>query len=158
MAYQILGIDPTQIVAATGIPEFPLGQIGEDQNGNRYIYGRANSAITLKFPVRVSTGFDFTASGNAQAADAVALVTLADNEYAWFQISGVCSAVNLATGITAGEFLSALTDANGDFVAVVAINEGGATNHTGVGKFTVRAKALEDEDSGVASVYLYNWM
>lgn len=157
MPYQILGIDPTQVVEATGTGEFPLGQIGEDSDGNRFIYGRAGAAIGAKEACKFNAAWDFTESGNAGIIDAVSQVALADNEYGWFQTAGVCAAANLATGVNGLEPLSAIADANGDFVSVVGVGEGGAVTHV-AGAQAIRAKALEDEDAGVGDIFLYTWI
>lgn len=150
MPYQALGFDPTQVVAATGIPEFPLGTIAEDQNGNRFIYGRANGAIVAKFPCAMDVNFDFV-DGAGVLADAISLVALADNEFGWFQISGVCTGVNVAAGTAAGNILGYLADGNGDLVIIAAA-------YAATGASNPRAKALTAIAANVSTVLLFNWL
>lgn len=150
MPYQALGFDPTQIVAATGIPEFPLGTIMEDDKGNRFIYGRANGAIAAKFPCAMDVSFDFV-DGAGVLADAISVVALADNEYGWFQISGVCEDVNVAAGTAAGNILAYLADGNGDLVII------SATSAT-TGAHNARGKALTNIASNVSDVLLFNYL
>jgi hypothetical protein len=147
MGYQLLGVDPTQITAATAIPEFPLGSIGEDEKGNRFIYGRANGAIVAKVPCAMDSSYDFV-DGNGVVADAVSMVAFSDNQFGWFQVYGVCEDVNVEAGTAAGGLLALIADANGDFQAA---DNDSVTNGLG----HVRAKALTAIAANVSDIYLY---
>lgn len=111
MASDVIGIDKTQVTAATAVPAFRLGTVGgydDPVNGyQEFIYGRASGAVTgAGFLCVESTGFIFqmatttnTAPGSfghgtrAGAAQAV----LANNEYGWFQVYGKGSLRTLAS-------------------------------------------------------------
>lgn len=148
MLGQALGFDPTQVIAATGIGEFPLGTVGEDQNGKRYVYCRANGALTAKTAVSIDINYDAAPSGNAGKVDGVVNTAVADNEYCWVQTSGRCTNVNVKDGLTAGMWLAVITDANGDLLEI------SATSAT-TGAHAIRAKLLENVAAGVADIHLY---
>lgn len=102
MAQATIGISPTQIVAATGVPSFKLGTIGGYDHPTagyqEFVYGRANGAVTaLGYACVELTGFDFAMASTTTTAPGssgfgtrvgVAQAALADNEYGWFQIYG----------------------------------------------------------------------
>jgi hypothetical protein len=111
MAQAIIGINPTQITAATDVPAFRLGSVGgydDPVNGyQEFIYGRADGAVTGAGYLCVEeTGFDFVmatttttapgASGPGSRAGA-AMAVLADNQYGWFQVYGKGSLRTLAS-------------------------------------------------------------
>lgn len=99
---QVIGINPTEIAAATAVPAFRLGTRGgydHPTNGyQEFVYGRANGAVTgLGYVCIEQTGFDFalatlttTAPGSSGPGSrvGVAQAVLADNEYGWFQVYG----------------------------------------------------------------------
>lgn len=106
----IIGISPTQIAAATAVPEFRLGTRGGYDHPTygyqEFVYGRAAGAITgLGYLCVEATGFDFAeatttttapgASGPGTRCGA-AQAALADNEYGWFQVYGKGSLRTLA--------------------------------------------------------------
>lgn len=98
----VIGINPTQIAAATAVPEFKLGTCGAYDHPTlghqEFVYGRANGAITgLGYVCLEATGFDFvmatttTSAPGAQGPGTrvgVAQAALADNQYGWFQVYG----------------------------------------------------------------------
>lgn len=148
MAYQALGIDPTQVVEATGTPEFELGQVGEDSLGNRYVYARSNGATPAKVGVALDINWDFI-DGNGVIISGVSPVAFADNEYGWIQVSGKVANTNVADSLTAGMLLAILADANGDFQQI------SATSAT-TGAHSPIALLLENVAAGVADILLYN--
>jgi len=108
MGTAVIGIDKTQITAATAVPAFRLGTIGGYDDPTlgyqEFIYGRADGAVT-------GAGFvcvEVTTAASANALDmamittantaggqnghgsrvAVAQAVMADNEFGWFQIYG----------------------------------------------------------------------
>lgn len=102
MGQAIIGINPTEIGAATSIPAFKLGSLGGYDHPTlgyqEFVYGRANGAVTGRGYLCVEqTGFDFAlasltstapgASGHGSRCGAAQAV-LADNEYGWFQVYG----------------------------------------------------------------------
>jgi hypothetical protein len=111
MGHAVIGINPTQIVAATGVAEFKLGTIGgydHPTNGyQEFVYGRASGAFTAAGYVGVeATGFDFIMASTTTTAPGqqgpgsrigVAQAVMADNEYGWFQIYGKGSVRTLAS-------------------------------------------------------------
>lgn len=111
MAQATIGIGPSDIVAATGVPSFRLGTVGgydDPTNGYKeFVYGRANGAVTAAGYVCVeATGFDFLMASTTTTAPGqqgpgsrvgVAQAALADNEYGWFQIYGKGSVRTLAS-------------------------------------------------------------
>lgn len=111
MSQQIIGISPTQIVSATGVPQFKLGTRGGYDHPTlgyqEFVYGRANGAITgLGYFCIEQTGFDFimatvtvTTPGTAGPGSrgGAAQAALADNEYGWFQVYGKGSLRTLAS-------------------------------------------------------------
>lgn len=111
MGQAIIGINPSQIVAATGVAEFKLGTVGgydHPTNGyQEFVYGRANGAVTgAGYACVEATGFDFllaTLTSTAPGASGfgsrvgVAQAVLADNEFGWFQIFGKGSLRTLAS-------------------------------------------------------------
>lgn len=111
MAQATIGISPTQITAATAVPQFKLGTVGGYDHPTlgyqEFVYGRANGAVTgLGYLCLEMTGFDFimatltTSAPGAQGPGtraAAAQAALADNEYGWFQIYGKGSLRTLAS-------------------------------------------------------------
>ncbi len=150
MGRQILGFDPLQIVGASGTPEFPLGTIAEDALGKRFIYCRANGATVADFPVAIDINYDIT-DGAGVLCDGILMVTLADNEFGWVQVSGVHANVNVKASEAAGAPLAYLADANGDMLDISATS---AVD----GSHNVRGKLLEAEAAGVGDVLLFNWL
>ncbi len=115
MSQAIIGINPTEIAAATGVPAFKLGTVGGYDHPTlgrqEFVYGRANGAITgAGYVCLESTGFDFgmasttTSAPGAQGPGSrvgVAQAALLDNQYGWFQIygkGGVRTAASAAIG------------------------------------------------------------
>ena len=98
----VIGINPTEIVAATGVPSFKLGTCGAYDHPTlghqEFVYGRANGAITgAGYVCLEATGFDFvmatttTSAPGAQGPGSrvgVAQAALLDNQYGWFQVYG----------------------------------------------------------------------
>jgi hypothetical protein len=111
MSRAMIGINATEIVAATAVPKFRLGTIaGYDHptaGYQEFVYGRANGAVTgLGYLCVETTGYDFqlisvtaTTPGTAGFGSrcAAAQAALADNEYGWFQIYGIGSLRTLAS-------------------------------------------------------------
>lgn len=111
MSQAIIGISPTEIVAAAGIPAYRLGSVGgyDDpvKGYQEFVYGRAAGAITGAGYLCVeATGFDFAMASTTTTAPGAsgpgsrcgaAQVALADNEYGWFQIFGKGSVRTLAS-------------------------------------------------------------
>jgi hypothetical protein len=107
----IIGIDPTVITAATAQPAFRLGTRGGYDHPTagyqEFVYGRANGAVTgLGYVCVEETGFDYalitvtkTTPGTAGFGSrvGVAMTTLADNEYGWFQVYGKGTVRTLAS-------------------------------------------------------------
>jgi hypothetical protein len=106
----IIGINPTEVTAATAVPAFKLGTRGGCDTSDGYkefIYGRANGAITAAGYVCLEqTGGDWVMASTTTSAPGasgpgtrvgVAQATLADNEYGWFQIYGKASVRTLAS-------------------------------------------------------------
>lgn len=123
MASDVIGIDKTQVTAATAVPAFRLGTVGgydDPTNGyQEFIYGRADGAVTAAGYLCVEeTGFDFimvttttTAPGasGAGARCGAAQAALADNEYGWFQIYGKGSVRTLASAAKGTQLNSTAT-------------------------------------------------
>lgn len=111
MAQAVIGISKSDVVAATGVPQFKLGTVGGYDDPvlgyQEFVYGRADGAVTgLGFACVEKTGFDFalvtttnTAAGqNGHGSRvAVAQAVLADDQYGWFQIYGKGSLRTLAS-------------------------------------------------------------
>lgn len=114
MSSRVIGIDPTKIAGASATPDFRLGSVaGYDDPAagyKEYVYGRANGAITIGYACVEQDGFDFTMATTTNTAGGasghgtrvgVAMATLADNEYGWFQVYGkgsVRTAASAAVG------------------------------------------------------------
>ena len=105
-----IGVNPTQVWAATAVPEYRLGHVvGVDSSSGKkeFVFGRAKGAVTAAgYACTEETGFDFamasvttTTAGTAGFGTrvAVAQAALADNEYGWFQIYGKGSIRTLAS-------------------------------------------------------------
>lgn len=107
----VIGINPTQITAATGVAEFRLGTVGAYDHPTlghqQFVYGRAAGTVTGAGYLCVeATGFDFAmasttttapgASGHGSRCGA-AMAAMADNEYGWFQVFGKGSVRTLAS-------------------------------------------------------------
>ena len=102
MGQVLIGLNRTEIEAATDIPAFRLGSVGGYDDPSvgyqEFVYGRAAGAVTgLGYLCVEVTGFDFvmastttTAPGSSGPGSrcAAAQSALADNEYGWFQIYG----------------------------------------------------------------------
>lgn len=111
MGQVLIGLNRTDIEAATDIPAFRLGSVGgyddPDLGYQEFVYGRAAGAVTgLGYLCVEVTGFDFamastttTAPGSSGPGSrcAAAQTALADNEYGWFQIYGKGSVRTLAS-------------------------------------------------------------
>lgn len=100
-----LGIDFTQVDT---IPTQTLGATAIANDGSEYIYGQANGAFTLGAGQVVqieTTGSIFdgtlisTTTSASSRGDLVGVVqaVMADNEYGWFQIRGLCTVYVLAS-------------------------------------------------------------
>lgn len=102
MSGAIIGLNATEVTAATSAPAFRLGTRGGYDHPTlgyqEFIYGRANGAITgLGYLCVEQTGFDFAlasltstapgASGHGTRCGA-AQAALSDNQYGWFQVYG----------------------------------------------------------------------
>ena len=111
MSQVIQGINPSQVWAATAVPEFRLGSVGGYDHPTKgyqeFLFGRANGAVTgAGFICLEQTAGDMVmatlttsapgASGPGTRAGAAQAV-LADNEYGWFQIYGKGSVRTLAS-------------------------------------------------------------
>ena len=144
---QLLGTDFTQVVEATGEPEFPLGTVAQDQYGWKYRYFRANGAIGAKRPVEIDINDDGAVAGNGERCDGVTLVAFADNEYGWVQMTGKVTDMNVATSITAGALLTIMPNASNELQQI------SATSAT-TGAHSPIGHTLEAESGGVADVYL----
>lgn len=124
MGQAIIGIDKTQVTAATATPAFILGTVGgyndPDKGYQEFVYGRANGAVTGAGYLCVElTGFDFamasvttTAPGSSGFGTrcGAAQAALADNEYGWFQIYGKGSLRTLASAAKGTRLNSTSTD------------------------------------------------
>ena len=111
MSGSIIGIQPSEITAATAVPAFKLGTRGcydhPTLGTQEFVYGRANGAVTgLGYVCVEQTGFDFgmadltaTTPGTAGPGSrvGVAQAALADNQYGWFQVYGKGSVRTLAS-------------------------------------------------------------
>lgn len=100
-----LGIDFTQVDTT---PTQKLGTTVSANDGSEYIYGQANGAFTLGAGqvVQIEAAgsiFDATLISTTTSAssrgDLVGVVqaVMADNEYGWFQIRGLCTVYVLAS-------------------------------------------------------------
>lgn len=105
----ILGIDPTQMWddSEDEIPEFKVGQLGADSDGNIYQFVRANGAFSVVGDVVVIDEVgDADLVGTTESAPevgqglpvAVAMSVLGDDDWGWVQRYGVTAAVNAVTG------------------------------------------------------------
>lgn len=102
MGQVLIGLNRTDIEAATDIPAFRLGSVGGYDDPSvgyqEFVYGRANGAITgLGYACVELTGFDFALATVTQTTPGtagfgtrigVAQTAMADNEYGWFQVYG----------------------------------------------------------------------
>lgn len=107
----IIGINPTEIGAATATPAFKLGTVGAYDHPTlghqEFVYGRANGAITGAGYLCVEqTGFDFVMADTTTTAPGAsgfgsrcgaAQAAMSDNQYGWFQIYGKGSLRTLAS-------------------------------------------------------------
>lgn len=148
---KVLGVDITQVdtTAAHGLGD----QFLDNQTGNLYVYIQANGAVGQYVPVKVAASYDCPPSGNGGHAFAIPQVAIADNSYGWALLRGSGSA-QVATGVTAGNPLSRVTDANGDLKAVVAVDEATTTVHA-AGSLSTYAVAITNESSGVSTVQIF---
>jgi len=149
LANRLLGVDLTATATDAAVP---VGTRVWDEDGNEYVYvlagtGGVAAGVTQKF----ASGFVSTASGNAGAIDGIGFTAISAASYGFVQVRGIYTAANVATGISTDDFLAPIADANGDFQATVAPSSASAV----VGIAAVRAKALSNESSGLASVLLY---
>lgn len=140
-------INPSEVYAAgTAVASLPhkLGTIAYDHLGNKHMFVRADGATANKLNVRVEAGFEanpLTGAGVIFGINATG-VTVADNEFYWLQISGVVTAANCKTAVSANLHLGRLADANGDFETVATVDG-------------MAAMALTAEAAGIADVYLF---
>lgn len=96
---------PKQLFPADGLTgadttaTSPVGTQGAGDAGEEYVYLRANGAVAANDVCVYDVLFDAAPiAANDSGPVAVALATLADNEYGWFQIGGVATAKSAATG------------------------------------------------------------
>lgn len=108
----IFGIDPTEIWddSAGDVPGFSVGTLGIDDDGKIYQFARANGAISAVGDVVIidesgdaaPVTDTLSAAGTGQGLPCgVALATMADNDWGWFQRHGPVGAVNCATSCAA---------------------------------------------------------
>lgn len=148
---KVLGVD---IAVVDATPAHALGDLFLDnQTGNLYVYIQAQGAVGQYVPVKAATSFDCPPSGSGGHSFAIPQVAIADNSYGWALLRGFGSA-QVATGVTAGNPLSRVTDANGDLKAVLAVDEASTTVHA-AGSLSTYAVALTNESSGVSTVQIF---
>lgn len=129
-----------------------LGARAEDEAGRVFRFIQANGAISAGDVIAIGDGYDCAPLSGAGIAWAVAPVAIADNEYGWVQTRGQVDAA-VASSLSAGDDLAALTNGSGQLQGVAAVDEGGSTSHSG-SAHALRAIAFEDESSNSASVEL----
>lgn len=86
-------INPLEIYGATlALSEIPykLGTVGYDDDGNKYIFVRANGNIVDKANLLLKPGFDVSTSGAGGLVCGINSTgqAIVDNEYFWMQIGG----------------------------------------------------------------------
>ena len=83
---------------------FGLGDTYSDHQGRRYVFARANGAVTgAGFVCILDASMDATmlSTGNDGPSQrlGVAMAAMADNDYGWFQIEGICTIRVLASAV-----------------------------------------------------------
>jgi len=93
----VVGINPTQTVASLNEGKgFALGTLGQDNEGNVYVYCQASGAITGEgYACFIDESFQaaLLSTSNDDFGDRVGIapVAFADNEYGWVQVYGICN-------------------------------------------------------------------
>jgi hypothetical protein len=147
---KLLGVDITSYGTTQ---EHTLGTRVFGDQGQEYVYVRANGAITAKMTVKLESGYDVAASSTGRVFG-IALVTLADNEYGWVQTRGLVPSALATTGLAQYALIARVGGAGSKVKAAVAVAEGGATSHA-IGDQDVIGQAQAAESGGVADVYLF---
>lgn len=104
--YQILGVKPTEVYTTE---VHALGQVAFDDDGKGYVFVRAKGISAVGDVMAIDEAYDadqVTTTVSAPGTGAgltcgVALSVLADNEYGWVQVYGVCAAINGGTDCVA---------------------------------------------------------
>jgi len=91
MSYQLKGFDPS---TQSATPLFPLGSVTFDEQGRRWIYGRANGALTAGYWCDMTTDgtYDFTHTTTTRCGTpgtnwkllGIPHIAYTDNYYGWF--------------------------------------------------------------------------
>lgn len=93
----IIGANLTEVYASLDEGKgFGLGDLYADHQGRRYIFARANGAVTgAGYVCFLAANLDATMLSTSNDAPSqrlcVAMAAMADNDYGWFQIEGVCT-------------------------------------------------------------------
>ena len=111
----ITGIDTSLVVASTGVPAFKVGSRGVDSDGKEYVYIHANGVGVIGDVMAIDEAYEadqLTVTVSAPGTGAglpvgVCIATLADNEWGWVQIYGVCAIINVATSCAVHTILNA---------------------------------------------------
>lgn len=150
---QKFGVD-VSVVDTT--QEHELGHRFTNENGKVYVYVKADATgVAAGDAVSAAASYVITAGAANAAIFGVANVAIGAALYGWVQVGGVVASAKVATGTASGALLSLLGAASARLTTVIAVAEGGATNHT-AGAQAVRGKALAAESGNLASVYLFN--
>lgn len=119
---------------------FGLGDAFTDHQGRRYIFARANGAVTgagyvCFLDANLDAAMLSTANDGPSQRLAVAMAAMADNDYGWFQIEGIASIAVLASA-AAGARLNTTATAG-------VLDDDGA-----LGSFAVLGAALTTANGG----------
>jgi hypothetical protein len=155
--YKTLGVDLSAIQTAAQLtvdgvdyPTHTFGTRVSDDEGNEYVYVKANGAIAAPEIVEIAAGYDVTVTGAAvgQAWAVARGTTIPDNGAGWVQVKGIVDA-DVAAGVAAaGELLARRTEAAGHLQEVGAVG-------VAVGDTAVFAISLEASAADVASIYIF---
>jgi len=146
----LLGVDVT---AVDSTAQHELGSRHELRDGSEYVYVEAGGALAAEDVVTYDVDYSATALAAAGNALAVCVTAIGSGSFGWVQVSGSVTA-STATGVSAADPISLVTDASGDFVAPIDIDEAGVDT-AAPGTLAVRGVALDDEATGSAPILLF---
>lgn len=127
------------------------GRRRQDEAGNGFIWLKNDSGVTLNAGEPLKYKSDSTVDKGAAADDGTkpyvyALVSVADQSFAWFQDRGILDQAAAATGILSGDNLT-FDGTNRKLKK--------ATLTTGTDSDAVSAKALANESGGLVKIQIY---
>lgn len=141
---KLLGVKVSESPHTTAL--HPLGTRVYGDQGQEYVYVRANGAITAKMAVKLEADYDVAASSTGRVFG-VALATFADNEYGWVQTRGLVPSALATTGSAQYGLIARLAATGSKLQEVPAAAADG--DQSVIGQFQAA------ESGGVADVYLF---